>query len=574
MTKIIAVLLISLYLSVATGLLVDNTYSTCSIQGITYVRGFKLKDHVEACYHYGSKILYDSPLVKVSSHTYMNESTMTVDWMSTKVFVEFYGDIYGLPIALFSSDLLMCTCAAPCLANRTEAMGLGVDSAVELIVRREYDESYVAYLNYRRANVTLFIRKTTEGFNFGIRVPEYLEMHASGVCVSGCSRLVDQVAVYECLSDDYIKPAIDVCRQAFIGLEQYYAGDVSFEKMRLVPCARDVFIWRNASAALAYRHAYIDELLLSQFDTIMRQYNETFMYFEFNWIQYDDVVEQMVRKCEKIPQEDVISINRTDVVGRISAASNVTVFSKQPLPLNSTGSGRIAMIDLSGEDTFTPTNKTRLPVDLEQVNNMPVSNETIRVDLTSDRFVDISRPEEYITDSFEIKEWRVKCERQRSTKLGVFYLSYPTNLTMFVQCDESNRAFLKICPIGTIFTVKMVCERMITKSSVVEINTTQTVLPKPTTLQKPKLSELFKGKAPLQIQLVETPIDTVTTTVMPSPVVMNPCTNETLAQRLFFFPYPLDATKYIQCDNFNRMTIGQCVVGTRFSVELRTCQKF
>lgn len=537
-----ALLALSLYATISCHHRYSNLTS-CSVQGITHVRSFMSTNRVDSCYQYGARVLYDSPNIKVTSHSYMNETTMTVDWASTKLFIEFYGDIIGLPIALFSSDILECPCAGPCLTSRTsdKAFSLGVNGAVDLVMR-EQGESRVAYLYYKRANVSLYVRYTPEGYNFGIRVPEYLSIRAAGVCVTGCPRVVDQSAM-ECLRDEYIQPAVNVCRQVFADLQSYYSADVNFEEARILPCARDVFIWRNARSALSHRYAYIDELLLANYSSIIQRYSDLVGNFVFNWVQYDGIVDKMVRDCvdKAAPSEDTLSF--TPVSGNKTA------------PV-----GRLNVIDLSGEDA--PRNKTDLllftPILAEPTDN----TSTIRIDLSNDRFIDVSPVDDTVLAvEKEMAEWRVKCKNLRTTQLGIFYLTYTANETFFVQCDESNRAFLKQCPLGTIFTVRMVCE--------------------PATIVKaPKLSDIINGKAPLQIDVVrplnDQPIVTSTSTtsvVMPT-MILNPCTNSTRAQGLFFFPHPTDATMFIQCDGSNSMAIGQCVTGTRFSVATRSCQKF
>jgi hypothetical protein len=492
----------------------------------------------------------------------MDETTQTqVDWSSTKLFVEFYGDIISLPIALFSSDILECSCAGPCLESRTvdKAYSMGLNNVVEVIVRRDV-ESTVAYLNYKRANVTLYVRYTSEGFNFGIRAPEYLAFRTSGVCVSGCERVVDQSGV-ECMRDEYIQPAVDICREVFADLLNYTSVDVDFDELRIKPCARDISQRYNATVALSHRYAYIDELLLSNFSTIIQRYPElTSQSFAANWTaQYDAVLESMARNCvEKAAPGAVNNNNNNKTGGRIAV-------------------GRMSIIDLSGLDV--PKNNSDLllftPILAEPTDNSTTS--TIHIDLSNDHFFDFSPLVTNLTGvsaaDVDMNEWRLKCKQQRTTQLGNFYLPYTSNETLFVQCDESNRAFVKQCPFGTVFTVRMVCEPAV-----------QQQLP----LQRvSKLGDILtNGKAPLQIDLVRTSTTTTTTTTVvpvtdaaatvqqPPTSIPNPCTNESRAQGLFLFPHPTDAVQFILCDQANGMTIGQCMNGTRFSVTTRSCQKF
>jgi hypothetical protein len=428
---------------------------------------------------------------------------------------------------------------------------------------RQEGESSVAYLYYKRANVSLYVRYTPEGLNFGIRVPEYLAIRASGVCVNGCPRVVDQSAS-ECLRDEYIQPALDICRDVFADLKAYYAEDVNFEDARIKPCARDVFIWRNASAALSYRYSYIDELLLSNYSTIMQSYTELVGGFVFDWVKYDGIVDKMVRACvdSAVPSEDTLSFTR--------------VGSMRTVVSNKTSVGRLSVIDLSGEDV--PRNQSDLllftPILLEPTDN----SSTIRIDLSNDRFIDVSSVDETVAIEKAMSEWRLKCKSLRTTQLGIFYLPYPSNETFFVQCDESNRAFLKQCPFGTVFTVRMVCEvpslsdakTKITKlGDIINNNSKQ---PLQAELNDTKI--FTNGKQPFQIQIDDArPVSTIPTPVA-SNMILNPCTDATRAQGLFFFPHPNDSTMFIQCDESNSMAIGQCVTGTRFSVASRSCQKF
>jgi hypothetical protein len=364
-----------------------------------------------------------------------------------------------------------------------------------------------------------------------------LSIRAAGVCVTGCPRVVDQSAI-ECLRDEYIQPAFNVCRQVFADLQSYYSGDVNFEEARILPCARDVFIWRNASAALSHRYAYIDELLLANYSSIIQKYSDLMGSFVFNWKQYDGIVDKMVRDCvdKAAPSEDTLSFT--------------------PVSDNKTAPvGRLNVIDLSGEDA--PKNKTDLILFTPILAEPTDSTSTIRIDLSNDRFIDVSPVADTVfAIEKEMAEWRSKCKNLRTRQLGIFYLAYTGNETYFVQCDESNRAFLKQCPLGTVFTVRMVCEQ----------------------LKTPKLSDIINGKAPLQVDvarpLSDQPSSTSTTSAVMPTMILNPCTNSTRAQGLFFFPHPSDATMFIQCDDSNSMAIGQCVTGTRFSVATRSCQKF
>ena len=57
-------------------------------------------------------------------------------------------------------------------------------------------------------------------------------------------------------------------------------------------------------------------------------------------------------------------------------------------------------------------------------------------------------------------------------------------------------------------------------------------------------------------------------TVTPIP---NPCSDESVRIRNYFFPYPGDASKYIQCDDYNNMAVGYCENSTTFNFQYRVC---
>jgi hypothetical protein len=507
-----------------------DAFSTCTFGGVTHMRGLMSNDHVEACYHLGAKVLYDSPWLKISGHTNMNETNMTVDWWATKIYAEFYGDIYGLPIALFSSDLLVCDCTQKCLTNKTEVIHMGVDNAIEMIIRRDLQYN-VAYLHYTRANITLFVRQTSQGFNFGIRVPQYNALKSSGLCSTGCPRLTDTTG--KCLNGQHIQPAVDICKKVF-SMETMLTADA--EQLHIAPCARDIFMWSSAEAALSHVLSAVDEILITKFDSILDFYaiNTQRPYLTYNYSQYDNVVSEMTQ-CDSTTVDD----EHKKPTGRILSDKMLN-------------DQQISIIDLSGPSDVLDHGDSQADV--------PLSATTIKIDLTNDRFVQLSKMEDNMTaDMYGL---RVQCERQRSTKLGNFYLPYAKNQTMFVQCDESNTPTLKQCPLGTMFTIRMVCENLV-KSSATTPATNNKV-----NIDAPKLNDVLRSKMPVKIQGTTTPI--------PNNVdnIINPCSDATRAKNAFFFPHPLDPKKYVQCDDFNRMTIGQCMTGTVFNIDSGTCQKF
>jgi len=156
---------------------------------------------------------------------------------------------------------------------------------------------------------------------------------------------------------------------------------------------------------------------------------------------------------------------------------------------------------------------------------------------------------------------------------SVFYIAHPTKQSFYIQCDEFGRAFLKECPIGTIFTSNMVCER------VGEIHT-ETIVQQPVVQQvaQPVVQQLDRVETSNYGQAVATPValDTPTQTrveiIVEAPEFKNLCANRNAygaaTSSVFYVAHPTKQSFYIQCDEFGRAFLKECPANTIFTQNL------
>jgi len=113
---------------------------------------------------------------------------------------------------------------------------------------------------------------------------------------------------------------------------------------------------------------------------------------------------------------------------------------------------------------------------------------------------------------------------------GAWYLAHPNVNTMYIQCDAFGKAFLRTCPVNTIFTENMACEKqadhLLARGSHVSLN-----------LDIGQRVPQFNAQCQ---QLMGT-------------------------LNVVYFAHPQRADQFIQCDGVGNAFLKTCQAGTVFS---------
>ena len=117
------------------------------------------------------------------------------------------------------------------------------------------------------------------------------------------------------------------------------------------------------------------------------------------------------------------------------------------------------------------------------------------------------------------------------------YLPHPTDGTKFIQCDLFGRMYIIQCPKGKSYDK----------------------------------STASCTKRNVQIIVTPKPMLVVTTTLKPQVNRLNPCSNANIAQGLIYFAYPMDNTKFIECDLLGKAMVLQCNAGLVWNQQRLSC---
>lgn len=498
---------------------VEPGYRTCELHSLTHLRSFESTSEVtpiEACLQSGPRVLVHNQWLKVVTHSYLNETTLSsgIEWRSTKIFIEFYGDLAGVPIALISSDMLLCDCTLNCAIDN-HIRETGVDGAIRVTFKHDTVLGNAIYVEYPRAGISLYIRKLKTGFNFGIRMPEQASIITEGLCQTGCPIKTDL----------FSNPCFDlvrgrqVCEAAFTGLQ--------LDEDHYLACIHDIFLWRDVRVAVGHRLAALDLALIRQYSTIEALYPSLFSMDYSPISTYQSIVEGS--RCAEILFR----------IGSVSRDESEKQAYAQPL--------------LVAKAVSTP--KSEVPVSYSQPR--PVSEPVVRkivVELPHSDYGSVQH-EQTVVDGTERPDLVRFCVEHR-TKTGIYYLIMPQIKTHYIQCTETDRAFLRSCPSGTIFTERMTCEKV--------------------EMDVPEFSAPAYG-ASVKVEQDVTVVPTIpvvsTSEAVESIEFRKECESRRVTHKgVFFFPVPENRNSYIQCDESNRAFIRTCPTGTVFSDNL-ACEK-
>jgi hypothetical protein len=150
----------------------------------------------------------------------------------------------------------------------------------------------------------------------------------------------------------------------------------------------------------------------------------------------------------------------------------------------------------------------------------------------------------------------------------VFYVPHPTDRTKYIQCDEFGRAFLKQCPVNTVFTGNLVCEK------INEIHTIETVSVQQDRPVLQQQTAAYGGEVVRPVVNFDIPVQQqVEDDGVEAPEFRQLCQNHnsygvSTSLTVFYIPHPTKQTSYIQCDDFGRSFLKNCPANTVFTQNL------
>jgi hypothetical protein len=180
---------------------------------------------------------------------------------------------------------------------------------------------------------------------------------------------------------------------------------------------------------------------------------------------------------------------------------------------------------------------------------------------------------------------------------GVFFVSHPFDEQAYIQCDEFGRAFIRRCLTGSRFSVtSQTCvdfkqkteqqfqQQQVEQQQQMKDQHYQSVEQKQLQdqqIQQQQLQLIQHQQQELQHQQVGQQrilqqqqrqlISKLGTESREYPEIANPCTDYTKSRGQFFFPYPYDEKRYVQCDESNNFTVRRCREDMRFDVLQYSC---
>jgi hypothetical protein len=233
-------------------------YKFCNFIGYNY---FKSLNNLElkSCFDVGSRILFSNNWVKVYAHIYLDRTIKEFSWDLTKYFIEFYDEFSTLPIAILTSDILLSDCNVDCLMGVRQ---FGFNRSINIRLINELDTT-VAYLEYSKAKILLYLRRVNKWFNFGIRIKnntiDTIE-NTDGLCFKDCDSSIEELDLtQDCIERINKTFAYEICLKSFISLDiNLHINKSSILKS----CVRDVMLWQDVRSAIDWRWYFIDLRIL------------------------------------------------------------------------------------------------------------------------------------------------------------------------------------------------------------------------------------------------------------------------------------------------------------------------
>lgn len=212
-----------------------------------------------------------------------------VNWDNSKLFIEFYDpEMSKYPIGLFGSDSLFSDCKVDCQAGIRQ---FGLNKSLNVLFKHDQD-SNLAYIQHTKANLTLYLRKISKGWSFGVKQMDN-EIQTSGDCVNGCP-ITFEINQFKCLADANFKIGEEICKRVFEGMEFY-----DFDSESIIrSCALDVAVWQDPIVSLDHFWSYVDRVNIQNF-TLVEEYR--YIKYKFDLDELDSYIGRIKRvKCNNV----------------------------------------------------------------------------------------------------------------------------------------------------------------------------------------------------------------------------------------------------------------------------------
>jgi hypothetical protein len=240
----------------------DESYAICSSYSLSSYSPFRSNSGLfDASCRSGSLLVFKNRWMQMTAHARYDTATGEFKSKSNKLYIQFYGDVPDLPIALFDSDSIVSPskeCDEDYYSRESYLKREnGLEGQLKVRVRVDLDDyDAIAFIEYERANTSVYIRLAEHGFNFGIRAPKKWlnNSAAAGICVSGVKQY--DKSVFRTLININLRPASQLCQAAFQPIK--FVGEEAHRNRLLHACAEEVAASQNWRLAVDYRNAYLD----------------------------------------------------------------------------------------------------------------------------------------------------------------------------------------------------------------------------------------------------------------------------------------------------------------------------
>lgn len=444
-------------------------YSIKTLESLhTFVQNYVELDSFEP--NNSTHILFNNSFIQVRS-----EVNRKIDRNLSKISIEFFNGDLEKPIAEFTSDQL----DYDSIRNMEFiSTNIGVQNeTIDLMIKNEQNFS-IAFIRYVQKNITIYVRTTRDGVSFGIRSLNYVNNASNGLC----SRIHSNRTRIHCVSNSNSNVSLELCERV---LKRLSLDD---EKQLFENCVSFVSHSKDVWSAFDRLSTLIDNYMLANFDSIKR--------IDYNVLS-DDLLKQYEEKfvkCKTRRQLGITEINHLDNVahGDIYFDETSEYLCKYMLELNQQNetlyvispqnkhimiecnrNGQIVQKYPIGSDfKCHPTklasiklNRTSVKVEDSQVNSFLAKFMEKRSLKNTKPLLQVNVQTPQIfgrSDLSRLTEFDKKCQEilSKNVQSALFmYFPHPKDNTFYVQCDQDGRGYLRVCPLGTVFSVNLMCER-------------------------------------------------------------------------------------------------------------------
>jgi hypothetical protein len=456
----------------------NHSYQICySIKTLENLHTFVQKDGIELGSfepNNSTHILFNNSFIQIRS-----EVNRKIDRNLSKISIEFLNGDLEKPIAEFTSDQLD--------YDSVRNMGFistnigGKNETIDLVIKNEQNFS-IAFIRYVQKNITVYVRTAWNGVSFGVRSSS----NGSGLC----SQIHLNRTRVQCISNSNLNVSFELCKRV---LERLSLDD---EEELLKNCVSFVSHSEDVWSAFDRLSTLIDNYLLANFDSIkkidyrvlsddlFKQHEEKFVQCKVRRqlaktthldnvahgdIYFDETSEYLCKNVLELNQQNetfyvispqnkhiMIECNRNGQIVQKCALGSVMGEDLKCHP------AKLANIKLNRTNTKIENNLVNSF--LAKFSRITKRNEKRSLKNTKPLLqVNVHTPQIFgRSDLSRLVEFDQKCQKILSNNVQsalFMYFPHPKDNQFYVQCDQAGRAFLRRCPLGTIFSVNLMCER-------------------------------------------------------------------------------------------------------------------